>query len=88
MAHDHFGEKQQPAERKDQWGNTYRKMDVQPFKVERACKCEDHLTMTFSLEMETIAVSNLEALMLVSRGEEVPVEKRWTPVLRVLNGYS
>lgn len=91
MAHeseDKFGEKR-PA-RKDQWGNDYRMIIEKPMKFDKKCtdECKDHVTMTWSVEMDVPAISGLEAMMLMIQGQEIPIKKEWTPIIRVLSSYN
>lgn len=83
-----FGEKRPP--RKDEWGNDFRRFDLHTIKSEKKCtdECKDHVTMTYSIEMDVAACTQMEAIMLTMQGQPIPTKKDWVPVTRVLSSYN
>jgi hypothetical protein len=88
MDHDHG----QPKDvKKDEWGNDYRTFQLMPLQVKKSCHpehCLDHVTMTYSVEMDVSAVTGLETAVMMMQGQEIPTERRWVPITRVLVGYN
>lgn len=79
--HDKFGETrpQQP-----------RVIDARPYKIAKACKCNDHIVMEYSLELEMPkrGLNQLDMIRMAMAGEEVPMELQWVPTMRVLASYN
>jgi hypothetical protein len=91
MAHEgeeKFGEKRPP--RKDEWGNDFRTFQLHDMKIEKKCtdECKDHVTMTYSIEMDVVACGQMEAIMLTMQGQPLPTKKDWVTVTRVLSSYN
>lgn len=84
-----------PATGHDKFGEVRptqpRIIDAVPYKIEKACKCHDHVVMSYSLEMDvpdTKGMSQLDMVRMMMSGEQPPVKRQWVPVSYVLSSYN
>ena len=76
-------------QKKDEWGNTFRTFDLKPLQIKRIpCDCLDHTIMGFQVEMDVMAVTGVEAFLLMSRGEEIPTKREFVTMMQVLSSHN